>query len=151
MSIWRGHTTGCLWFYFHGDLTEADWDAYMEHLELHTRLEGALTETSMIISYRSGSPTPTMRRRVADFMRDRQAVLAHLKGNAMVADSAVARGTLIAVNWLFKKPFDERVFPEPRAALRWVEEISEVARADEIWREIARAVPAGALWPDVGS
>ena len=146
MTVWHGNTTGCLWFYFNGELTKADWQAYMDQMALHTRPEGALTETAMIISHRSGSPTPTMRREVAEFMRDKKELLAHLKGHAMVTESALTRGSLIALNWIFKKPFPERVFSEPTSALRWLSEISVMAKGDEIWAEIKRVVAPEAMW-----
>jgi hypothetical protein len=149
MSIWVGDTNGCLWFYFNGELTQDDWDRYMDHLELHTRPEVEPIETTMIISYRSGSPTPPMRRRVAEFMRNNKQLIAHLRGNAMVTESALSRSSLIALNWLFKKPFPERVFSRPIPALRWLSEISVLACGEEIWGEIARVVPGEVLWPGV--
>jgi len=146
MPVWNGYTGGCIWSYFNGGLGQPDWDAYVDHLASFAGEVHAEAETVLVVAYQSESPNAAMRQQVAQFMRQHQEKLALLKGHAMATDSAMSRGALIALNWIFKKPFPERVFPGVSAGLAWLDEISERFDPVAMWVELNRVLPEEAIW-----
>jgi len=145
MPFWSGRVGNCLWSYAHDKASTSDWESY---LAAHRRaLTTAPRPTTMLtVVYQASPPNAGERKMLADMVRgSADAILAH----AMVADTAIARGVLTALDWLVKKPFKESVFSDVREGVRWLTTFTPELRVTEIVLAIAAAVPHDALMPDL--
>ncbi|MFT3776213.1 MAG: hypothetical protein QM820_63525 [Minicystis sp.] len=87
------------------------------------------------------APNATQRKAVATAVAEvprKERILGH----AVVTNSAIARGVLIATNWLVtSRPFPEKVFDEPRAALEWLRSRDPAVSLDAVLATVAKEVP----------
>ena len=91
------------------------------------------------------TPTAAQRKQLADFMKTHAKDMDAITGSAMVLDSALARGALTALNWLFRKPFPEKVFSSADPALEWLREKDSEIDSAALWAGLKAAVPDGEL------
>jgi hypothetical protein len=143
-----GFTSGCYWFYSTGELTSEGWNKYIGGIDTACKMAPRIT-TALVISYQSGSPNSQQRVLVKEVCEANIEALKKLSGHAFVSDSGLVRGALTAVNWIFRKPFPEKVFSAPPGAFVWLESVAPEFNAEMVWREIVKVVPARDLWPNV--
>ena len=139
MPIWASSFNDLYWSYQHGSFTDEEWDGFVADL---TRLikdkpgGGVLT-----IVYSSEVPSPTQRKALAAAVSDAPSTFKH----AFVTDSRFSRGVLTALDWLMKKPYQERYFALPMEGINWLaSELGE--NPDYVRTEIVAAVPQESLW-----
>lgn len=146
MTSINGSNDACWWHYTCGAVDEQGWDEYLVHIRnfaVATSHAGLL----LTIAYRSPGPNAEQRKKLAALLNEYDSK--HIvKAHAFVTDSMVARGALTALGWLTPRPFPERVFKNPPAALAWLHSVEPRCDPDEPWQEITAAVPAEALWTE---
>ncbi|MFH1809970.1 MAG: STAS/SEC14 domain-containing protein [Pseudomonadota bacterium] len=144
MTAWNGLAGGVCWTCFHGSLDAKGWQSDVDHLAslVDTGLEHIAI--LMVVS-QSESPTAPQRKQIADFMQRNAEALRKVKANAMVMDSAMARGALTALSWLFKKPFEEKVFSTFDAALDWLVQKDAGVVPAALRADLSLRVPADQL------
>jgi hypothetical protein len=119
MTVWTGMDGGVAWTCFHGEITQADWDAYIGQLQGY--VDDKLPHLSMLLVARSATvPTATMRVQMRDFLKNNWEIAQRVDAGAMVFNSILARAALNAINWLKGKPYPEAVFEHTRDALAWL-------------------------------
>ena len=147
MSYWSGHHGGCWWNYFHGDSTDDDWK---EMLAFARRaLTTARPGESLLSFVYSASPRNSLsssRRReiaaVMDETRHERRIIHH----AFCTDSATIFMMNMLVSKLRDKPWVERTFVDPGAALSWLSRMNPRFAPGAVVRALTAAVPSDALW-----
>jgi hypothetical protein len=121
MAMWCGLDGGVGWTCFHGEITSADWDAYIAQLQDY--VDRALPHISLLLVARSSTvPTAKMRIQMRDFLKENWEIVHRVDAGALVFNSMLARAALNAINWLKSKPYPEAVFENTRDALAWLEQ-----------------------------
>jgi hypothetical protein len=143
-GVWNGVVDATSWTYFHGEWSADTWPEYIAHLQA---LADDGFERLAIITIVSETERPSAKQRadVAAWMKDHEQVMSGVSASAMVMDSALARSTLTAVNWVFKKPFPEHVFARTSSGLRWLAEHQGDVSAERVLAAIRAAVPPDEL------
>lgn len=145
MPIWTGGTPELCWGYFYGEHSPEEWSQYIQHLR-KTIVRFDPPGAILTIAHGGILPAPSERGELGTMIAsgDARSVGAH----ALVTNSRLARGTLVAVNWLARKPFPEKVFSQPEPALRWLAETCGEAGIDpaEVWRSVSDEVPKASFW-----
>ncbi len=135
-----GETGLVRWSVAKGPTSAGDIDVFVEHLRTARSHPGLVL---LDISQNITAPSSASRRAISD------AVLEHvnkgtlLAGHAVVSDSFVARGIMIAVAWLTNtpSPWPEQIFSDPATALAWAKELSPGVDVDAVHDAWRREVP----------
>jgi hypothetical protein len=97
------------------------------------------------------APNPLQRQAMANFIERNKQELQRLDRFALVIDSAVHRRAIAVLSWLVRKPFQERIFNSPLAAIQWLAEPHAELDPEAIRAAIVDRVPLASLWPSFGS
>jgi hypothetical protein len=148
-GFWLGRMGRLWWFYYTGPCTEETWDQYLEMVK--RMLDSWQPATLLCLAHRADAPNPLQRKKMADFINRNRIELRRLDRFALVVDSVLHRGAITAINWLVGKPFDERVFNSPLAAIKWLAEPHAELDREEIRTAIVAQVPQASLWHSLRS
>lgn len=143
-GYWSGRVGRVWWFYHVGPSTEETWHQYLKMVEAMLSVEREATLA--FFAHRAEAPRPVQRQQLADFIERKRSQLHRLDRFALVVDSALQRGALTAVNWLVKKPFEERIFNSPLAAIKWLTEKHPQPNPGAVRDSIIGQVPRHSLW-----
>jgi tRNA A-37 threonylcarbamoyl transferase component Bud32 len=143
-GFWSGRVGRLWWFYYAGPCTEETWNQYLAMVA--RMLETGLDATLACFAHRAAAPNPVQRKQMADFIDEHRVALARVDRFGLVIDSVVHRGAITAINWLVRKPFEERVFNSPVAAIRWLTENRPELAPNAIRTSIVSQVPRRSLW-----
>jgi hypothetical protein len=144
MPIWTQHTPRWLWAYFYADPTRSDWLKYLEHAHdfMHHCDEGAV---SIHVIFRSPPIDATQRAEISQIINTTPHARL-IAGNAIATDSMFTRGILTTINWIAKKPFDEKIFAHPNDAHAWLTARSSAQVCAEMFRDMLTHVPPQTCW-----
>lgn len=118
MELVVGKVQHCHWQCLRGAVTPAGWQAYVDHL---LGLQTRLLHGDLIVDlwHGCGLPPAEQRARFVEGFRNMNG-LERIRAHVFVTDSALSRGVLTGVNWIIRRPFEERVFATPEAGLAWI-------------------------------
>lgn len=140
MELVTGRRGPVHWTCLVGETSASTWDAYVDHLLRD--LAPALAPGAIVLDIWHGCGSPPVR------VRDRFArqflvtpEVRHVRAHAVVTDSAMTRGALTAINWVIKRPFEERVFGQPAGALTWLKELAPELDVAGLMADIEAASP----------
>jgi hypothetical protein len=141
MHAFSSVAANCRWSYLTGEpFDEQLWRQYIQTcFELSQQLSARATMLTLGLS--GALPPPSARRELARHLKQLDAKLLMFAGSAMVFDSALARGSLTAINWIVKKPYPEKVFADVNAALTWLSSLRAEFDAEAVWSSIESSVP----------
>lgn len=137
---WEGLDGRVGWSYFGVKLTQDDWDRYVAH-HLALANSGATRLSLMTIARAPNPPNAHMRRQISELIEEQSHILDRVNANAMVLDSALARGALTAINWISPKPFHEKTFKHFADAAVWLAAVDPMADVAALRQAIEAAVP----------
>ncbi len=143
-GFWLGRVSRLWWFYYTGPCTNETWSQYLEMVQ--RMVDGGLDTTLVCFAHLADAPSPLQRKQMADFIQKNAKGLERLDRFALVIDSVIHRGAITAISWLVKKPFEERVFNSPLAAIKWLTEPHPSLNPEEIRASIVAQVPRHSLW-----
>lgn len=118
MTHWFGRFGPVSWSVVSGNVTPDVFDAFCDHLEALAKRQDP-GQLVLDIFHDISRPTAIQRQRAANILANAPN-LKLVAGHAFVTNSVVGRGALTAINWMFKKEFPERVFPNPPDAMAWL-------------------------------
>jgi hypothetical protein len=148
-GFWSGRVGRLWWFHYTGPCTDETWRQY---LALVGRMVDSGRDSSLVFfAHHAGAPGAVQRKELADFVQKNMKALERLDRFALVIDSVVHRGALTAINWLVKKPFEERVFNSPLSAIKWLTEKHPELEPEAVRMAIASQVPRHSLWSALAS
>lgn len=124
MTVWVGESAHCIWTFISGEISAYDWDRYIEHLRSNIDKPILTPRSGLGMSYQAGVPNSAQRKQLAEFLHGNDLKLRAVRGYAFVTESSLARGALTALNWVYKKPFEEKVFSTIQGGLRWLQGIN---------------------------
>ena len=88
----------------------------------------------------AGMPSSKNRARfTSEFTRS--VITQRVQAHALVTNSTLSRGVLTAINWVIKRPFQERVFAQPADGLAWIGSLKPDLDIGALRRDIEMAVP----------
>ncbi len=144
MSYWSGRAGPCWWSYFHGEITAADWQAFLAFSrESYTR--GTRGEVITTLPFAVSAPSALMRKQLGALI-DETAADNRIHYHAFATDSRVTYAINTAVNWLTRKPYEERTFHDPLEAFAWLRSVNADVVPEALASDIRQTVPASALW-----
>jgi hypothetical protein len=144
MPHWCGEVGACWWDYFQGEMRDSDWSGYIAHLERFSR--SGLTGVFLNVAYNSNPPSAAHRRRLAETAAQHPDTPKRVMAGAHAMNSTMARGALTAINWVFRKPYPERVVATPTEALDWLGQQTPDLDLAAIRKAIKDTVPPQAYW-----
>lgn len=144
MTLVTGRVGACTWSVVQGSLDEATTDRFVEYLR---DLADNIVPNQVVLDITRdvGMPTPVQRGRIIDAIKGAPK-LELIAGHALVIDSVVGRGLLTAINWVVRPPFEEKLFPDPSAAVAWLQGRNGGIAGNEVMARIASAVPGFDGW-----
>lgn len=139
-GIWFGVHDHGLWVFFNGQFSHEDVQRLLTFLgeKIPELGPGAL-----MFSFANSPRMFNAEERQALVELVRSGGLQALKRNAIVTNNSIARGILTAMNWIIAKPYDEKIFADPAAAIDWL--YAGKPPAKTLKDAMERAVPAAAL------
>jgi hypothetical protein len=141
-GIWVGAHGGVCWAYFHGDFSADEFQRYVEKVQA-SMAQPSFAGAMLTVAHSPKMPSATQRKQLTDLVTTGAAE--KLKRHAIVSDSVVARGVVTAMNWVARKPFEERIFATPEAAIAWLrEQIPDVSAS--LWEAIVEEVEPARRW-----
>jgi serine/threonine protein kinase len=144
-GFWSGRVGRLWWFHYSGPCTDETWRQYLDMVQ--QMLDTGNESTLACFAHQAAAPTPLQRKQMADFIEtNRAALAARLDRFALVIDSVVHRHAITALSWLVKKPFEERIFNSPVAAIKWLTEKHAELDAEAVRASIVAQVPRHSLW-----
>ena len=144
MSYWSGFHSGCWWSYFEGQITEMDWESFLA-FSRRSYTKGRPGDVILTIPYRASAPSPLMRQELAkliDVTRGGNPITHH----AFATDSRLILAINTAINWLSRKPYQERTFGDPAEAIAWLAQCNPAIHPAELAKKILATIPAGSRW-----
>lgn len=132
------------WFHYSGACTEKTWRAYLEFVQ--QMLDTGEPATFLCLAYQADASSALQRNAMAEFIQRNRHELTRLDRFALVIDSVRHRHAITAIGWLVRKPFEERIFSSPLAAIRWLTEKHVDMDPVAVREAIAGAVPPHLLW-----
>lgn len=144
MALWQGRVDALFWSVHHATVTADEWDAYLDALRgLLDIMSASKRGACLTLAYRVEAPNAARRKSLAAIIEGPRA--RWLTRHALYTDSMATRGVLTALDWIVKKPYEERAFGDPLEAIRWICESAPGVSATDLARTITDAVPASAL------
>jgi hypothetical protein len=144
-GFWSARVQRLWWCYYAGPCTDEIWRQYLGTVE--RMIDSGLDCTLACFAHHADAPSALQRKAMADFIERNQKVLERLDRFALVIDSVVHRGAITALSWLVKKPFAERIFNSPLAAIKWLTETHPELDPEAVRASIVAQVPSHSLWP----
>lgn len=135
-GIWFGIEDGVFWAAFRGRFSDDDFGRYLEAVPAalgSSDFKGLMFTTADA----PRMPSATQRKALSDLVES--GAVATLRRHAIASDSAITRGVVTAMNWVSSKPYDERIFPTPEAALVWLGELDSTVSA-ELWQTVSASI-----------
>lgn len=148
-GFWSGRVGRLWWFHYSGPCTDEMWRQYLEMVQ--RMIDSGQACTLACLAHRADAPSPIQRKQMADFIAKNHEGLRRLDRFALVIDSAVHRHAITALSWLVKKPFEERIFNSPLAAIKWLTENHPALDAEAVRASMVNQVPRRSLWPALQS
>jgi serine/threonine protein kinase len=148
-GFWSGRVGRLWWFHYTGPCTEETWRQYLEMVQ--RMLDTGEVSTLLCMAHQADAPSALQRKQVADFIDRNRNELSRLERFALVIDSVVHRHAITAISWLVRKPFPERIFNSPLAAIRWLTENHSDLDGEAVRTAIVEQVPRYSLWPALRS
>jgi serine/threonine protein kinase len=148
-GFWSGRVGRLWWFHYTGPCTDETWRQYLELVQ--RMLDGGEVSTLLCMAHQADAPSALQRKQVAQFIERNRNELNRLERFALVIDSVVHRHAITAISWLVRKPFVERIFNSPVAAIRWLTEHHPDLDAQAVHAAIVQQVPRYSLWPALRS
>ena len=115
------------------------WDEFVENmLGIANRVEPG----DVVIDFWHDVGTPGADQRARFGRAFEQSPKIHLvKAHAFVATSMLSRGALTAINWMVKRPFEEKAFQRPDAAYTWLNARQPDLDIEALKADLDRAAP----------
>jgi Protein kinase domain len=148
-GYWSGRVGRLWWFHYTGPCTDETWRQYLGHVQ--QMLDSGRPSTLACLAHHADAPSAVQRKQLADFIDGNRSALERLDRFALVIDSMIHRGAITAIGWLVRKPFEERIFNSPLAALKWLTENHPELDAETVRASIAAQVPRHSLWTALGT
>ena len=135
-GIWFGIEDGVFWAAFRGRFSDDDFGRYLEAVPAAV---GSSDFRGLMFTFAESPrmPSATQRKGLSDLVES--GVVSALERHAIASDSAITRGVVTAMNWVSSKPYDERIFPSPGAALRWLGELDPSVNAS-LWETVSASI-----------
>jgi len=93
---------------FQGKPTDENFDSYLEEFGRHLGRPGK--RVYLMDLSRASATSSKQRRKQAQFFKDYETLLGdRCLGNAIVTDSAIIRGIITAVNWIYPPPHPHKI------------------------------------------
>jgi serine/threonine protein kinase len=143
-GYWSGRVGRLWWFHYTGPCTDEMWSQYLGMVQ--RMLDTGLACTLACCAHRADGPSAVQRKQLADFVEKHRGPLARLDRFALVIDSVVHRHAITAISWLVRKPFEERIFNSPVAAIRWLSENHPELDPEAVRASFVAQVPRHSLW-----
>jgi hypothetical protein len=145
MAVWTGQSSDCLWTFFTGDISAADWKQSIDHFKQRINGPDLLPGAGLTVSFKAAPPSSIQRQQLSAFLAANEAVLRDIRGTAFITESALARGAFTALNWLYQKPFREKVFGDLWRALLWLQEIDSKVHPAQVVADMQQKIPEDLL------
>ena len=139
MTLYAGFRMGCHWQVLVGPADEASWTQLIDRL---IGLEAVVEPGDIVLDlwFDAGMPSSKNRARfTSEFTRS--VITQRVQAHALVTNSTLSRGVLTAINWVIKRPFQERVFAQPADGLAWIGSLKPDLDIGALRRDIEMAVP----------
>jgi serine/threonine protein kinase len=143
-GFWSGRLGRLWWFHYTGPCTQETWRQYLELVQ--RMLNTTEVSTLLCMAHQADAPSAIQRKQLAEFVQENRHELRHLDRFALVVDAVAHRHAITAINYLVRKPFSERVFNSPLAAIRWLTENHPDLQAEMVRTAIVNQVPRYSLW-----
>lgn len=148
-GFWSGRV-GCLWwFHYTGPCTDETWRQYLGMVR--RMLDTGQSSTLLCMAHQADAPSAAQRKQLAVFIEENRQRLVRLERFALVIDSVVHRHAITAIRYLVRKPFVERIFNSPVAAIRWLTEDHADLQVKTVRAAIVEQVPRYSLWASLRS
>ncbi len=140
MQLHVGTFQRCHWQSLgNGVFDDEGWAAYVKRMwHVHSILERG--DLILDLWYDCGRPSPKARNEFTTQFASAHA-LDRIHGHAFVTNSALSRGVLTAVNWVVKRPFDEKLFASPSDAMPWLSKLNPALDARGLLIELNASIP----------
>jgi serine/threonine protein kinase len=148
-GFWSGRVGRLWWFHYTGPCTDETWRRYLEMVQ--QMVDTKQGSTLLCLAHQADAPSAIQRKQLAEFIHDNRQGLSGLDRFALVIDSVVHRHAITAISYLVRKPFAERIFNSPLAAIRWLTENHSELQAEAVRAAIVDQVPRYSLWPSLRS
>ncbi len=139
MTFYAGSRSGCHWQVLVGPPDEASWTQLIDRL---IGLADVVEPGDIVLDlwFNAGMPSAQNRAR---FTREfaQSAITERVSAHVLVTNSSLSRGVLTAINWVIKRPFQERIFALPDDGLAWVATLKPDLDIGALRRDIETAVP----------
>ena len=141
MEMAAGQRGPVHWTCLVGPGTASTWDAYVDHLLRDVAGQLAPGDIVLDVWHGCGPPPARIRDRFAkQFLVTPE--VRHVRAHVVVTNSGLTRGALTAINWLIKRPFEERVFASPEPAFAWLKDLAPDLDVDALMADMEKANPA---------
>ena len=137
--MFTGSRPGCHWQCLIGPADEGTWTRYIDHM---IALQKQVQPGDVVLDlwFDAGRPSAADRARfTSEFSAS--PVVQRVRAHAVATNSPISRGILTAVNWVIKRPFDERLFATPDAALTWLATMAPDLNTDAVQADLDSAIP----------
>lgn len=139
MPLHTGSVGPCRWSLVQGNFGEEETTGFYAYLREMVRTVRP-QQLVLDIAYDTPMPSPLQRRQIIEILSS-SPDLGLVAGHALVMNTTLGRGLLTAINWVVRPPFEEQVFSEPSAAMRWLKERNPALDLEALRRDILRACP----------
>lgn len=149
MSYFNGCYGACWWSYFEGEIDQKDWDRFVE-FSRRSYTKGKPGDVILTIPFSTTPPSALQRRQVAELVEETRATNP-IRHHAFATDSKVLLAINTAINWLSRKPYEERTFADPKEAAAWLASCNPGVDAVGLIKHIQANVPAAQRWPAIAA
>lgn len=136
-GIWSGREADVFWAYVHGEFSDATFAGYIATLQA-TFGPADRPSAMLTIAHSPRMPSASHRKTLAQLAESELGP--RLRSHAIVSDSAIAQGVVTALNWLTRKPYEEKIFRTTAEALDWLRERHPRLNPG-LWSTISARVP----------
>ncbi len=112
-------STHWVWFYQSGSIDDTAWNIYADALSTFIKVCPHPSIALTVAEADAAAPTPLQRERLAIAIQN--ADPERLTGNALVMKSMLARGALMAVQWISKPKYQQKITSDLNSAYAWLE------------------------------
>lgn len=144
MGVWFRQRGLLFWSVHNGKISDSEWATYIAAVkDTFARYRAGDSGAGVTFAYEVVPPNAAQRKALAEVIIGPGSQ--YLGRHAFYSESVVTRSVLTALDWLVKKPYEERIFGNPIEAVQWASAGVVGGDVDAVIDEIIEHVPASAL------
>lgn len=137
-----GRVGPCWWIVTQGVVTP---DIHAQIVQTTRAWTASTTPSCLLhIAHDVTPPSAAERSELASVVRNSSPL--YLRGFALVTNSALVRGALMAINWMAKSDVKQGVFAKPKDGLSWLRERHPDVDVDAVEAAVVAAAPRYPTW-----